>query len=37
VPPQAYANQSEPDEVDDESDLMNVFCDSIVLALVNRS
>jgi hypothetical protein len=37
VPPQAYANQSEPDEVDEESDLMNAFRDSIVLALVNRS
>jgi hypothetical protein len=37
VPPQAYANQPEPDEVDDESDLMNAFRDSIALALGNRS
>jgi hypothetical protein len=37
VSPQAYANQPEPDEVDDEYDLMNAFRDLIVLALVNYS
>jgi hypothetical protein len=37
VPRQAYANQPEPDEVSDESNLMNVFRDSITLALINRS
>ncbi|XP_066320365.1 uncharacterized protein [Miscanthus floridulus] len=37
VPRQASDNQPDPEEVEDESDLMNEFCDSIAYALLNHS
>jgi len=37
VPREASENQPAPEEVEDESDLMNEFRDSIAYALLNRS
>ena len=37
VPPQASTDQPEIEEVDDGSNLMNAFRESIALALLNRS
>jgi hypothetical protein len=37
VPRQAYEHQPEPEVVDDESDLINVLCDSIAYTLADRS
>jgi len=35
VPPVATANQPQTEEVEDATDVMNAFRDSIALALVN--
>jgi hypothetical protein len=37
VPQEAYDNQPDPEVVDDESDLMNEFRDSIAYAMASRS
>jgi hypothetical protein len=37
VPREAYENQPKPEEVDDESDLMNEFRETIAYGLVNHN
>ena len=37
VPEEAYVNQPEPEVVEDDSQLMNAFRESVACALVNRA